>query len=197
MRTAAATVMVAATIATAIAGCRGSRHPASAECRAAGGKIANAMKSVRPELEIAGIDPAPDVAALCVEDAWTGTIVRCYSDAITPRQARECSDLLSDVQRDHAREMQEALYKRASAVAPADADGLPACREYEALVKALDQCPQLPTAARDSLSEAFAVQREAWREALASGGAEVRETIEMGCRAAVEGLTGMRASLGC
>ena len=194
MRT-VATVILAATV--AIAGCRGARSPASAECRAAGGKIATAMKTVRPELGVAGIDPAPDVAALCVDDAWTGKIIRCYSDAITPRQARDCSELLSDVQRDHAREMQEALYKRASAVAPADAEGLPACREYESLVEALDQCPQLPAAARDSLREAFAIQRDAWREALASGGAEIRETIEMGCRAAVEGLTGMRASLGC
>lgn len=194
MRT-VATVIVAASV--AIAGCRGARSPASAECRAAGGKIATAMKTVRPELEVAGIDPEPDIAALCVDDAWTGKIIRCYSDAITPRQARECSDLLSDVQRDHAREMQEALYKRASAVAPADAEGLPACREFDAIVEALDQCPQFPVAERNALREAAAAQRDAWRDALSSGGAEIRETVEMSCRASVEGLTGMRAARGC
>lgn len=190
-----ATMMLAAAV--ALVGCRGPRRPASAECKIAGAKIADAMRSVRPELALAEVDPAPTVAALCVDDAWTGEIVRCYSEAITPRQARACSNLLSDVQRDHARAAQAELYRQASAKVPVDSDQLPACREYETLVGELDQCPQLPAAARDSLREAFTMSRETWRQAMAESGPEIRETIEMACRAAVEGLTGMRASLGC
>ena len=96
------------------AACRGPKAPSVAQCQDAAAHIADAMRVARPELATAGVDPAPDVVALCRSDGWSGKVVRCYRDAATPREARACSDQLTDVQREHARAMQEALYKRAT-----------------------------------------------------------------------------------
>ena len=47
------------------AACRGPRVPSAAQCQDAAAHIADAMRVARPELATAGVDPAPDVVALC------------------------------------------------------------------------------------------------------------------------------------
>ena len=137
----------AALVATA---CGHGGRPRVEHCREAGAHVAEAMKVVRPELAAAEVDPAPEVAALCAADGWSTKIVECYRVAATPRQARACSEQLTDEQREHARAMQEALYKRASQVGEEDPGELPAiCGVYVELVDDLGSCPAMAEAERD------------------------------------------------
>ncbi|MBK7077629.1 MAG: hypothetical protein IPH44_35570 [Myxococcales bacterium] len=188
-------LIAAALVATA---CGHGGRPRVEHCREAGAHVAEAMKVVRPELAAAEVDPAPEVAALCAADGWSTKIVECYRVAATPRQARACSEQLTDEQREHARAMQEALYKRASQVGEEDPGELPAiCGVYVELVDDLDSCPAMAEAERDQLREMAEQSRMQWRVLLATDDDGARDQVEQGCQIAAQVLRDLRAARGC
>ncbi len=185
-------------VAAVAAACRHGGQPTVARCREAGAHVADAMKVVRPELAAAEVDPAPEVTALCTADAWSAKVVACYAEAVTPRQARACSDQLTEEQRDHARAMQEALYKRATQVGDGDAGELPAiCGVYFRMTDDLDGCPAMAEAEREQLREVAADRRAQWLVLLATGDDGAGDEVEQACQYALEALTDQRANRGC
>ncbi|MBL8620955.1 MAG: hypothetical protein JNK64_06610 [Myxococcales bacterium] len=188
-------LIAAALLATA---CGHGGRPPVEHCREAGAHVADAMKVVRPELAAAEIDPAPEVTALCTADGWDAKVVACYRAAATPRQARACSDQLSEEQRDHARAMQEALYKRASQVGEDDPGELPPiCGVYFQLIDDIDSCPAMAEAERDQLREMADESRAQWRVLLATDDDGARDQVEQGCQIAAQVLRDLRATRGC
>lgn len=189
-------LIAAALVATA---CRHGGRPPVAHCREAGAHVADAMKVVRPELAAAEIDPAPEVTALCTSDGWDTKVVACYRAAVTPRQARACSDQLTDEQREHARAMQEALYKRASQVGDEDPGELPAiCGVYFQMIDDLDSCPTMAEAEREQLREMASAAREQWTLQLADAADDdARDQVEQNCQILAQTLSAQRASRGC
>ena len=188
-------LIAAALLATA---CGPGGPPTVAHCRDAGAHVAEAMKVVRPELAAAEVDPAPEVTALCTSDAWSAKVVSCYRAAATPGQARACSDQLTLEQRDHARAMQEALYKRATQVGDGDPSELPEiCGPYFALIDDLDSCPAMAEAEREQLREMANESRTQWRVLLATDDDDAREQVEQGCQIAAQVVRDLRSARGC
>lgn len=181
------------------AGCKGATKPvAPPTCAAAAGKIARGMIKLREDIATAGIDPAPEVATICDDDAWEAEVIRCYAAAVAPRELRACSDQLSSDQRLHAREVQEELYRRASEVGDGTdlgPTGIAACNDYLAIVERFGECDQIPQGAKDAVGQSVDAMRATWVQAGDDDAS--REAVEMGCAAAGDALRQMLVSSGC
>jgi hypothetical protein len=181
------------------AGCKGPSKPTTAStCAGAAGKIAHGMIAVREDIATAGIDPAPEVAQLCDEDAWEPEVIRCYAAAVAPRELRACSDRLSSDQRLHARQVQEDLYRRASEVGDGSsggAIGIAACDDYLVLAARYSECDQVPESVRESFDEIVTQQRARWQEAGDDDAS--REGVERECTAVIQDLQQRVAMSGC
>jgi len=179
--------LVVAAGAGAVTGCKGAAKPKPGPtCATASAAIARGMVKVRADIATAGIDPAPELAVLCVEDAWASEVVACYAAAAEPRGLRACSARLSSDQRLHARALQENVYRRASEVGEGGGSGLgiAACDAYFGLAERYAGCDQVSEAVRDAFTEEVMEQRMRWGDA--GDDDSSREAIERECVSLVQ-----------
>lgn len=192
-------VLAGLAIGAALAACRGGKGgPRPASCDDAAAAIAAGMVELRPDLESAEIDPAPEVAALCVDDAWPTETRRCYvAGAGDPRALRTCSDQLDVDQRLHARELQEALHRRASEAGDGDsATGIETCDRLLAVLVEMSHCDALPEHIKEVYAESVMSLREQW-EALDDEPNRARARIAEECASHAEQLRYTLDGQGC
>lgn len=198
MRGLVVSIAVAAS-AVGAAGCKGAAKPAPAPtCASAAATIGRGMIKLRADLETAGIDPAPAIDALCSGDQWSAEVIGCYAAGETPRDLRACSERLTSDQRLHAREIQEDLYHRASAVGDgrsAGPTGIEGCDEYLTVVDTFNACANVSQEIKDAIGESVDAMRASWG---AAGDDDAsRAAVEAGCAAATDALRQTMAALGC
>lgn len=194
-------VALVASLALALAACRGGRTSSRAPtCADAAGQIARGMVKIRPDLTTASIDPTAEIVQLCVDDAWEPEAIRCYAGTDEPRALRTCSDRLASDQRLHAREVQELLYRRASEVgfgSPEGPTGIAACDDYVALTAAFGRCDKIPEHMKAAIAESIEQLRPAWEDLDEDSDPTAREAAELGCAAGAQALLQSMAAMGC
>ncbi len=120
-------------------------------------------------------------ATRCRDDAWPAEVRSCVVSTTSLKDPKHCKAKLPAGARN---QLETDLAARRVQSIPE------ACREYARAVEKFVSCDTIPQGARESMRQAFDVQREMW-----SKGASA-ESIE-GCRAAVETITEAALAMGC
>lgn len=120
-------------------------------------------------------------ATRCRDDAWSGEVRSCVVSTRSLKDPKHCKAKLPIAAR--ARLDADLAARRVQAIPEA-------CRDYARAVEKLMTCDKIPQAARDTIRQAFDMQRELWSKGASD------ESIQ-GCRAAVDAMKQAAQAMGC